>query len=147
MTRAELTRYIFDTYSVEPDYPFSDDNVSAVFRHPANCKWFALAMNIPARRLGLPSDARMDIVNLKCDPQPHRLAPRRARPLPRLSHEQGKLDHRRARRKRFRRNPQNAAGYKPSGDRAEGQRETALTLLRHKKELSSLNRTFQEANI
>ena len=36
MTRAELTRYIFDTYSVEPDYPFSDDNVSAVFRHPAN---------------------------------------------------------------------------------------------------------------
>ena len=68
MTRAELTRYIFDTYSVEPDYPFSDDNVSAVFRHPANRKWFALAMNIPARRLGLPSDARMDIVNLKCDP-------------------------------------------------------------------------------
>ena len=68
MTRAELTRYIFDTYSVEPDYPFSDDNVSAVFRHPANRKWFALAMNIPARRLGLPSDARIDIVNLKCDP-------------------------------------------------------------------------------
>ena len=68
MTRAELTRYIFDTYSVEPDYPFSDDNVSAVFRHPANRKWFALAMNIPAHRLGLPSDARMDIVNLKCDP-------------------------------------------------------------------------------
>ena len=68
MTRAELTRYIFDTYSVEPDYPFSDDNVSAVFRHSANRKWFALAMNIPARRLGLPSDARMDIVNLKCDP-------------------------------------------------------------------------------
>ena len=47
MTRAELTQYIFDTYSVEPDYPFSDDNVSAVFRHPANRKWFALAMNIP----------------------------------------------------------------------------------------------------
>ena len=68
MTRAELTQYIFDTYSVEPDYPFSDDNVSAVFRHPANRKWFALAMNIPARRLGLPSDARIDIVNLKCDP-------------------------------------------------------------------------------
>ena len=68
MTRAELTQYIFDTYSVEPDYPFSDDNVSAVFRHPANRKWFALAMNIPARRLGLPSNARMDIVNLKCDP-------------------------------------------------------------------------------
>ena len=68
MTRAELTRYIFDTYSVEPDYPFSDDNVSAVFRHAGNRKWFALAMNIPAQKLGLPSDARIDIVNMKCDP-------------------------------------------------------------------------------
>ena len=98
MTRAELTRYIFDTYSVEPDYPFSDDNVSAVFRHPANRKWFALAMNIPARRLGLPSDARMDIVNLKCDPI--LIVSLRGAPglFPRLSHEQGKLDHRRARR-------------------------------------------------
>lgn len=68
MTRAELTRYIFDAYSVEPDYPFSDDNVSAVFRHAANRKWFALVMNIPAQKLGLPSDARIDIVNMKCDP-------------------------------------------------------------------------------
>mgnify|MGYP004446506347 FL=1 len=68
MTRAELTQYIFDTYSVEPDYPFSDDNVSAVFRHPGNRKWFALVMNIPAQKLGLPTDARIDIVNMKCDP-------------------------------------------------------------------------------
>ena len=68
MTRAELTRYIFDTYSVEPDYPFSDDNISAVFRHAGNRKWFALVMNIPAQKLGLPSDARIDIVNMKCDP-------------------------------------------------------------------------------
>ena len=68
MTRAELTQYIFDTYSVEPDYPFSDDNVSAVFRHAGNRKWFALVMNIPAQKLGLPSDARIDIVNMKCDP-------------------------------------------------------------------------------
>ena len=46
----------------------SDDSISPSLRHPANRKWFALAMNIPARRLGLPSNARMDIVNLKCDP-------------------------------------------------------------------------------
>ena len=32
MTRAELTRYIFDTYNVEPDYPFHGDDTSAVFR-------------------------------------------------------------------------------------------------------------------
>ena len=67
MTRDELTRYIFDTYSVEPDYPFPGDNTSAVFRHPANRKWFALVMNIPAQKLGLPSENRIDIVNMKCD--------------------------------------------------------------------------------
>ena len=68
MTRAELTRYIFDTYSVEPDYPFSDDNVSAVFRHPANRKWFALIMDVPREKLGLSGTELLDVVNLKCDP-------------------------------------------------------------------------------
>ena len=67
MTRGELTRYIFDTYSIEPDYPFPADNTSAVFRHTVSRKWFALVMNIPACRLGLPSENRIDIVNLKCD--------------------------------------------------------------------------------
>ena len=67
MTRDELTRYIFDTYSVEPDYPFPGDNTSAVFRHAGNRKWFALVMNIPAQKLGLPSENRIDIVNMKCD--------------------------------------------------------------------------------
>ena len=68
MTRAELTRYIFDTYSVAPDYPFHGDDTSAVFRHAGNRKWFALVMNIPVQKLGLPTDARIDIVNMKCDP-------------------------------------------------------------------------------
>ena len=68
MTRAELTRCIFDTYGVEPDYPFHGDDTSAVFRHADNRKWFALVMNIPAQKLGLPTDARIDIVNMKCDP-------------------------------------------------------------------------------
>ena len=67
MTRDKLTRYIFDTYSVEPDYPFPGDNTSAVFRHAGNRKWFALVMNIPAQKLGLPSENRIDIVNMKCD--------------------------------------------------------------------------------
>ena len=68
MTRAELTHCIFDTYGVEPDYPFHGDDTSAVFRHAGNRKWFALVMNIPVQKLGLPTDARIDIVNMKCDP-------------------------------------------------------------------------------
>ena len=68
MTRAELTRCIFDTYGVEPEYHFHGDDTSAVFRHAGNRTWFALVMNIPAQKLGLPTDARIDIVNMKCDP-------------------------------------------------------------------------------
>ena len=60
--------YIFDTYSVEPDHPFRMDDVSCVFRHTDNRKWFALTMNIPYRTLGIAKDGNVDILNIKCDP-------------------------------------------------------------------------------
>lgn len=40
----------------------------AVFWHSNNQKWFALIMDIPRSRLGLPGDELLDVVNLKCDP-------------------------------------------------------------------------------
>ena len=40
----------------------------AVFRHSNNQKWFALILDIPRSRLGLPGDESIDVVNLKCDP-------------------------------------------------------------------------------
>ena len=42
MDRKKLEQLIFDTCSVEPDYPWMDTPESAVFRHPGNRKWFAL---------------------------------------------------------------------------------------------------------
>ena len=68
MTRQELTDYIFDEYSVEPDYPFSRDDVTCVFRHTDNRKWFGIMMKIPYRTLGMNRDGETDIVNIKCDP-------------------------------------------------------------------------------
>lgn len=68
MTKRELTEYIFDTYSVEADHPFKMDDVSSVFRHPDNRKWFALTMKIPYRTLGITRDGNVDILNVKCDP-------------------------------------------------------------------------------
>ena len=68
MTRQELTDYIFDTYSVEPDYPFREDTVSCVFRHAGNRKWFALAVRIPYGTLGIHRSGQVDILNVKCDP-------------------------------------------------------------------------------
>ena len=52
MDRKELEGYILDTYGIEPDYPWKDQPDYAVFRHPANRKWFALIMRIPVDRIG-----------------------------------------------------------------------------------------------
>ena len=68
MTRDELQRYIFDHYSTEPDYPWPGAPNHAVFRHGGNRKWFALVMEVPRGRLGLPGAELLDIVNFKCDP-------------------------------------------------------------------------------
>lgn len=68
MTGQELTDYIFDAFSVEPDYPFPRDDVTCVFRHTDNHKWFGIMMRIPYRTLGMNRDGETDIVNVKCDP-------------------------------------------------------------------------------
>lgn len=51
MNRKGLEQLIFDTYSVEPDYPWMDTPESAVFRHAANRKWFALVTTVPGQQL------------------------------------------------------------------------------------------------
>ena len=68
MERREIEQYIFDIYSVEPDYPWMDTPESAVFRHAGNRKWFALVTMVSKSKLGLQEQAPLDIVNLKCDP-------------------------------------------------------------------------------
>ena len=68
MTRQELISYIFDEYSVEPDFPFRMDDVTCVFRHIDNRKWFGIAMVIPYRTIGINKAGNVDILNVKCDP-------------------------------------------------------------------------------
>lgn len=68
MTRQQLIEHIKEIYGVTEDYPWENDNVSAVFRHPNNKKWFAVALNISAEKLGLNINKQIDIVNVKCDP-------------------------------------------------------------------------------
>ena len=68
MTRQELTEFIFDEYSVEPDFPFPMDDVTCVFRHIDNRKWFGIAMVVPYRTVGVNWDGSVDILNIKCDP-------------------------------------------------------------------------------
>ena len=69
MTRRELEELIRDRYCISADYPFEGDGVTAVFRHGDNRKWFAIAMHIPRKRLGLSGDGYIDVVNVKVAPE------------------------------------------------------------------------------
>ena len=69
MTRKEFEALVWDRYSLRADYPFEDDFVTGIFRHEGNRKWFAAAMNIPKRKLGIDDEGNIDIVDLKCAPE------------------------------------------------------------------------------
>ena len=68
MNREELEAYILNHYATLPDYPWADTPRAAVFRHAGNRKWFALVMEVPRDKLGLPGTEKLDIVNFKCNP-------------------------------------------------------------------------------
>ncbi len=68
MHREELEKYIKDNYSSEPDYPWIKYPDYEVFRHTSNKKWFALIMEVPKDKLGLPTNDSLSVVNFKCDP-------------------------------------------------------------------------------
>ena len=68
MTRKEFEALVFDTYNVRADYPFEEDFNTGVFRHESG-KWFALAMNISAKKLKKDSEMQIEVVNFKCDPE------------------------------------------------------------------------------
>ena len=68
MNRSEWKQYILETYHAVSDRPWPRHPNHEVFRHPGNQKWFALMMEVPGEKLGLPERGMLDILNLKCDP-------------------------------------------------------------------------------
>ena len=66
MTKDELIQYVRERYSTDAEYPWADENF--IFRHQSNRKWFAVAMCVPYRKLGIDRDGPVDIVDVKCGP-------------------------------------------------------------------------------
>ena len=66
MERKELFEWAKEIYGAEPDYPWNDWN--CVLRHKNNKKWFALVIEVNAKKLGLQEDKTVDVLNIKCDP-------------------------------------------------------------------------------
>ena len=67
MTRQQLIEHASAYYSVDPDYPWAEDD-SFVLRHRDTRKWFAVSMTVPYRKLGIARDGNVDIVDVKCGP-------------------------------------------------------------------------------
>ena len=64
--RERITQYMQDTYGTEAEYPWADSPASAVFRHPASRKWYAIMMGVLPERLDLPAGQALDVMNVKC---------------------------------------------------------------------------------
>ena len=64
--RERITQYMQDTYGTEAEYLWADSPDSAVFRHPASKKWYAIIMRVLPERLGLQGEQALDVINVKC---------------------------------------------------------------------------------
>lgn len=66
LQRERITQYMQDTYGTEAEYLWADSPDSAVFRHPASRKWYAIIMCVLPERLGLQGEQALDVMNVKC---------------------------------------------------------------------------------
>lgn len=61
--------YISETYNTSPEYLWLSTPANAVFRNQATGKWFGVLLGeLPLKKLGVNSEERADVLNLKCDP-------------------------------------------------------------------------------
>ena len=64
--RQRIIQYVRDTFGTEAEYLWADTPNFAVLRHSATKKWYAIAMDLPANRLGLEGREVVDVMNVKC---------------------------------------------------------------------------------
>ncbi len=64
--RERITRYIQEVYGTEAEHLWADSPDSAIFRHPASRKWYAVMMGVLPKRLGLSGEQVLDVMNVRC---------------------------------------------------------------------------------
>lgn len=67
LKREEIYEYVKKQYGTVPEYLWKESPESAVLRHP-NGKWYAALMQVEKSKLGLEGDTKVDIIDVKCDP-------------------------------------------------------------------------------
>ncbi|NUU67853.1 MmcQ/YjbR family DNA-binding protein [Enterobacteriaceae bacterium BIT-l23] len=69
MKRESLFSYARQHFSSEPEYLWSNLPDYAVLRHHNGDKWFAIVMSVPGTKLGLKTNDRVDILDVKVRPE------------------------------------------------------------------------------
>jgi len=61
--------YAKKTYHTQPDHPFHHFPGYIALRHGAAGSWYALVMNVPRERLGIPGAGAVDVLDVKLPPE------------------------------------------------------------------------------
>lgn len=69
MKRETLFKYILEHYNAEPEYLWRNLPDYAVLRHHDGDKWFALVMSVPGTKLGLETEEKLDVLEVKIRPE------------------------------------------------------------------------------
>ena len=65
-----LVEFLYNTYGEKPDFPFSDDDETGVFRYHKNRKWYGIIMNINRSLLTKKKEiGKVDVINVKINPE------------------------------------------------------------------------------
>ena len=67
-TRTDVLNYAAKKLGTAPEYLFRSSPQTAVLRHGASGKWYAIIMPVRRSVLGLSGAGIVDVVNVKCDP-------------------------------------------------------------------------------
>lgn len=67
--KEKVLEYIEETYGAKPEYLWVSTPANAALRNPRNGKWFGVLLGqLPLCKLGVKTDGKADVLNLKCDP-------------------------------------------------------------------------------
>lgn len=69
MKREALFSYAREHFNAEPEYLWSNLPGYAVLRHHDGSKWFGIVMEVPGTKLGLNTEEKVDILDVKVRPE------------------------------------------------------------------------------
>lgn len=65
----QVIKYVKEKYGNDPEFLWEKYDDNAVFRHNENKKWYGVILKVSKNKLGLESDERVEILDLKILPE------------------------------------------------------------------------------